>query len=98
MATLQLSAHFWTLRDDIAITDFDLGAFKYFLFLNFALIILNNFFYYFRYQANKDAELITQYGSLKKSLCQSRGKAFIPSNRRPAKLRETLTEFEAFPI
>jgi len=30
MATLQLSAHFWTLRDDVAITDFDLGAFKYF--------------------------------------------------------------------
>ena len=29
MATLQLSAHFWTLRDDVIIPDCDLGAFKY---------------------------------------------------------------------
>ncbi|XP_057377420.1 WD repeat-containing and planar cell polarity effector protein fritz-like [Daphnia carinata] len=29
MATQQLSAHFWTLRDDVIIPDCDLGAFKY---------------------------------------------------------------------
>ena len=29
MTTLQISAYFWTARDDIIISDSDLGAYKY---------------------------------------------------------------------
>lgn len=44
---------------------------------------------------NKDADTLSgPYASMKKSICQTRGKATTPSNRRPTKLRDMLVEFE----
>jgi hypothetical protein len=42
MATQQLSAHFWTLRDDVIIPDCDLGAFKYVIKLGSVYDPINN--------------------------------------------------------
>lgn len=39
MATQQLLAHFWTLRDDVIIPDCDLGAFKY--VINFCNVMVS---------------------------------------------------------
>lgn len=107
MATLQLSAHFWTLRDDVIIPDCDLGAFKcvistYFwcLLINMGShfsICLSAFLFSIRYQSGKDADLLSgPYGQLKRGLCRSRDQVTTPSNKRPSRLRDNLIELEVF--
>lgn len=51
----------------------------------------------FRYQPNKEADLLAEpYSILKKHFCLSQDKVWTLSNKRPSKLRDNLTELEVW--
>lgn len=98
MLTFICEFHYWTLKNDLTVSNTDFSHFRYVQTIQCFLDPLGPFHHFInilicRYNEKKEAETTTDK-IIKRNYVEARGCNWVISNKRPVKLRESLKHFE----